>query len=76
MQTIAARFQIQANAFFLEKRKDHPSKKKEEKDQANAFFFILGSLANVYSWLKESSLPKKKSSSISKLEPITKIEEL
>ena len=49
-RTIAARFQIQANAFFLEKERITLQKKKEKKkDQANAFFFILGSLANVYS---------------------------
>ena len=67
LQTIAARFQIQANAFFLEKERITLQKKEKKKDQANAFFFILGSLANVYSWLKESSLPKKKSCSISNL---------
>jgi hypothetical protein len=48
-RTIAARFQIQANAFFLEKERITLQKKEKKKDQANAFFFILGSLANVYS---------------------------
>jgi len=43
MQTIAARFQIQANAFFLEKERITLQKKRKEKGSSQCFLF--------HSWL-------------------------